>query len=154
MSETAVTIIVAVIGALGSVITAVIGWLAKKGVNFLDKKTSIMDEASKVQKKEVIKQKIVDAVTLAARSTMQTYVDTIKAKNADGKLTKEEAKVAFNKTRDTALSILKDEGIEIGKEMLGATVEAVVGKLKVEKDSSKNGLRGEEKVLQPTSPQQ
>lgn len=154
MSETTVTIIVAVIGALGSVITAVIGWLAKKGVNFLDKKTSFMDEASKAQKKEVIKQKIVDAVTLAARSTMQTYVDAIKEKNADGKLTKEEAKEAFNKTRDTALFILKDEGIEIGKEMLGATVEAVVGKLKVEKDVLKNGLRGEAKALQPTSPQQ
>ena len=136
MSETTVTIIVAVIGALGSVITATIGWLTKKGVNYLDKKTKFMDDASKLQQKETVKQKIVDAVTLAARSTMQTYVDEVKVKNADGKLTKEEAKEAFNKTRDTALSILKDEGIEIGKELLGTTVEAVVGRLKTE--SSKN----------------
>lgn len=130
MSETAVTIIVAVIGTLGSIITAAIGWLTKKGINYLDTKTKFMDDASKLQQKETVKQKIVDAVTLAARSTMQTYVDEVKAKNADGKLTKEEAKEAFNKTRDTALSILKDEGIEIGKELLGTTVEAVVGKLK------------------------
>jgi len=134
MSETTVTIIVAVIGALGSVITAAIGWLAKKGVNYLDTKTKFMDDAGKLQQKETVKQKIVDAVTLAARSTMQTYVDAIKQKNADGKLTKEEAKEAFNKTRDTALSILKDEGIEIGKELLGTTVEAVVGKLKTVKN--------------------
>ena len=134
MSETTVTIIVAVIGALGSVITAAIGWLTKKGVNYLDTKTKFMDDASKLQQKEAVKQKIVDAVTLAARSTMQTYVDEVKAKNADGKLTKEEAKEAFNKTRDAALSILKDEGIEIGKELLGTTVEAVVGKLKTAKN--------------------
>ena len=54
----------------------------------------------------------------------------LKARNTDGKLTKEEAKEAFNKTCNTALSILKDEGIEVGKELLGTTVEAVVGKLK------------------------
>lgn len=136
MSETTVTVIVAIIGALGSVITAAIGWLTKKGVNYLDKRTKFMDDASKLQQKEVVKQEIVDAVTLAARSTMQTYVDEVKAKNADGKLTKDEAKEAFNKTRDTALTILKDKGIEIGKELLGTTVEAVVGRLKTE--NSKN----------------
>lgn len=132
MSETTVTIIVAVIGALGSVITVLVGWLARKGVDYLDKKTTFMDEAGKLQQKEAVKQKLIDAVTLAARSTMQTYVDAIKEKNADGKLTREEAREAFNKTRDAALSILKDEGIEIGKELLGTTVEAIVGRLKTE----------------------
>jgi hypothetical protein len=34
------------------------------------------------------------------------------------------------------------EGIEIGREVLGVVVEAVVGKLKLEK----NGLRGEAKA--------
>jgi hypothetical protein len=134
MNETTVTIIVALISALGSVIVAAIGWLTKKGVNYLDAKTSAMDGASKLKQKEAVKQKIIDAVTLATRFTMQTFVDELKAKNADGKLTKEEANEAYSKTCDTALSILKEEGVDICKELLGATVEAVVGKLKTAKN--------------------
>jgi predicted RNA-binding protein associated with RNAse of E/G family len=139
MSETTVTIIVAVITALGSVITALIGWLARRGVNYLDQKTKILDEANKIQKKEAMKQRIIDVVTLVARSTMQTYVDELKEKSADGKLTKEEAREAFRRTFDKALSILKEDGIEVTKDMLTVIVEAVVGKLKLEK----NSLRGE-----------
>ncbi|MCL6481313.1 MAG: hypothetical protein K6U02_06265 [Firmicutes bacterium] len=90
MSETTAMVLVAAITALGSIITALIGWLARKGVNFLDEKTKVLDEASELQRKEAIKNKIVDTVTLVARATMQTYVDEVKAKNADGKLTKEE----------------------------------------------------------------
>ena len=130
MNETTVTIIVAVITALGSVITAAIGWLARKGVNYLDHKTSVLDEASQLQKKELLKQRIVDVVTLVARSTMQTYVDALKQKNADGKLTKEEAKEAFSITFNKALAILKDEGIDISHEILAIIVEAVVGSIK------------------------
>lgn len=139
MSESTVTIIVAVITTLGSVITAAIGWLAKRGVNYLDQKTKVLDEASEIQKKEAVKQKIIDVVTLAARATMQTYVDEIKAKSADGKLTKEEASDAFKKTLEQALTILKQDGIEVTKDVLAVVVEAVVGKLKLEK----NALRGE-----------
>ncbi len=135
MSETTVTILVAVITALGSIITALIGWLARKGMNYIDHKTRILDEASQVQKKEAIKQKIIDVVTLTARSTMQTYVDELKEKNADGKLTKEEASEAFRRTFDKAISILKEDGIEVTKDILTVIVEAVVGKLKLEKNS-------------------
>ena len=138
MSETTVTIIVAVITALGSAITALIGWLARKGMNYVDKKTKVLDEASQVQRKEAIKSKIVDTVTLVARATMQTYVDEVKTRKADGKLTKEEASEAFKRTIDQSLDLLKQEGIEVGKDLLGVVVEAVVGKLKVEK----NGSRG------------
>ena len=138
MSETTVTIIVAVIAALGSVITALIGWLARKGVNFMDQKTKVLDAATEVQRKEAIKNKIVDTVTLVARATMQTYVDEVRARNADGKLTKEEAAEAFRRTLDQSLELLKRQGIEVGKDILAVMVEAVVGKLKVEK----NGLRG------------
>jgi len=139
MSETTVTIIVAVITALGSVITALIGWLARRGVNYLDQKTKILDEANKIQKKEAMKQRIIDVVTLVARSTMQTYVDELKEKSADGKLTKEEAREAFRRTFDKALSILKEDGIEVTKDMLTVIVEAVVGKLKLEKNSLRGG---------------
>jgi hypothetical protein len=75
MSETTAMVLVAAITALGSVITALIGWLARKGVTFLDEKTKVLDEASEVQRKEAIKNKIVDTVTLVARATMQAYVD-------------------------------------------------------------------------------
>ncbi len=142
MSETTVTIIVAVIAALGSVITALIGWMARKSVNYVDKKTAVLDASSELQRKEAIKNKIVDTVTLVTRATMQTYVDEVKTRNADGKLTKEEAAEAFRRTLDQSLELLKREGIEVGKDILSVMVEAVVGKLKVEK----NGLRGEAKA--------
>lgn len=142
MSETTVTIIVAVIAALGSVITALIGWMARKGVNYVDKKTAVLDATTELHRKEAIKNKIVDTVTLVARATMQTYVDEVKARNADGKLTKEEAAEAFRRTVAQSLDLLKREGIEVGKDILAVVVEAVVGKLKVEK----NGSRGEAKA--------
>jgi len=122
--------------SLGSVITALIGWLVRKGVGYLDKKTKVLDEASEVQRKEAIKNKVVDAVTLVARATMQTYVDEVKARNADGKLTKEDASEALRRTMDQSLELLQREGIEVGKDMLGIVVEAVVGKLKTEKADS------------------
>lgn len=37
----------------------------------------------------------------------------MKARNADGKLTKEEAAEAFRRTADQSLELLKREGIEI-----------------------------------------
>jgi hypothetical protein len=135
MSETTVTIVVAVITTLGSVIAAGIGWLTRKGVNYIDQKTKIMDEASELQKKEAMKQKIIDVVTLSARATMQTYVDEIKAKSADGKLTKEEAAEAFKMTFTQALAMLKHDGIDVAKDVLAVAVEAVVGKLKTEKNA-------------------
>ena len=139
MSETAVTVVVALITAMGSIVTALIGWLARKGVNYVDRKTKVLDEASELQRKEAIKNKIVDTVTLVARATMQTYVDEVKARKADGKLTKEEASEAFRRTLDKSIELLRRDGIEVGRDVLGIMVEAVVGKLKTEK----NGLRDE-----------
>jgi len=132
MSEGNVSIIVAVVTALGSIITALFGWLAKKGMNYLDQKTKFLDETADIQKKESLKQRIVDIVTLVVRSTMQTYVDTIKEKSADGKLTKEESKEAFDRTFAQAWDILKREGLGVTKEFLTVVVEAVVSKLKEE----------------------
>ena len=139
MDESTVNIIVVVITTLGSVLVALFGWLARRGVNYLDRKTTFLDEAEKAQQKESLKQKVVDVVTLTARSTMQTFVDEAKAKSADGKLTKEEAKEAFKRTFEQALAVLKADGVNVSKDLLGIVVEAVVGKLKLEK----NGVGGE-----------
>jgi ABC-type phosphate transport system permease subunit len=72
ISETTAAVIVPVVTALGSIITALIGWLARKGMNFMDQKTKVLDEASDLQRKEAIKNKIVNTLTLVARATMQT----------------------------------------------------------------------------------
>ena len=50
-----------------------------------------------------------------------------------------QAAEAFRRTLNQSLELLKREGIEVGKDVVGVIVEAVVGKLKTEK----NGLRGE-----------
>jgi len=63
---------------------------------------------------------------------MQTYVDEIKQKNADGKLTKEEAAEALRRTVDKSLQILKRDGIEVGRDVFEIVVEAVVGRIKAD----------------------
>jgi len=140
VSETTVTIMVALIGALGTAITALVGWLMKKGLNYLDAKTKFLDEAGQLKKKEAIKGRIVEVTELAVRSTMQTYVDELKERNADGKLTKDEAKEAFKKSYEAALGVLKSEGIDVGRELLSATIEAIVGSIK---GAGKNSSGGE-----------
>ncbi len=117
MNETTVTIIVAVITTLGSVAVALFGWLAKRGVEYVDAKTKVLDEASDLERKETLKRKVVDTVTLVARATMQTYVDAVREGNADGKLTKEEASEAFKQTVDKSLELLRREGVEVGKDL-------------------------------------
>jgi len=81
--------------------------------------------------------RIVETVTLVTRATMQTYVDEVKAKNEDGKLTKAEAAEALRRTVNKSLEILKRDGIEVGRDVLEIVVEAVVGRIKAEK---KGGL--------------
>lgn len=127
------TVMVAVVSALGSVLTALFGWLTRKGVNYVDLKTKALGEGLELQRREAVKERVVDAVTLAARATTQTYVDELKSSRADGRLTKEEAAEAFRRTMDRSGDLLKREGIEMGKDVLGVVVEAVVGKLKGER---------------------
>lgn len=139
MSQATVSIVVALVGALGAAITALVGWLTKKGLNYLDAKTRFMDEANLIQRKETLKNRLAEVVEITARSTMQTYVDELKARNADGQLTREEAREAFRRTKDAALGILKSEGIQVGRDVLYATIEAVVGGLKAKKPGGSLG---------------
>lgn len=128
-----ITVTVALITALGSVVTAIFGWLAKKGVNYVDTKTRLLDEETALFRKDAVKDRIVDTVTTVARATTQTYVDEMRDRSKDGKLSKEEASEAFRRTMDKSLELLKAEGIEVGKDVLAVVVESAVAKLKGEK---------------------
>lgn len=128
-----ITVTVALITALGSVVTAIFGWLAKKGVNYVDTKTRLLDEETALFRKDAVKDRIVDTVTTVARATTQTYVDEMRDRNKDGKLSKEEASEAFRRTMDKSLELLKAEGIEVGADVLAVVVESAVAKLKGEK---------------------
>ena len=131
MSDATVQIIVAVIGAFGAALTALIGLLTKKGLDFLDARTRFMDAENQVQRKEAIKKQVAETAELAAASTMQTYVDELKKGRADGKLTKEEGREALRRARETATGMLKSEGIEVARELLFTNLEAAVGRLKL-----------------------
>ena len=150
MSETTATILIAVLGTFGSALAALLAWLVKKGLAYLDAKTKILDGADQIQRKEALKRRIAEVVQLTVRSTAQTYVDELKEKNADGKLTKDEAREAFKRTYQTALSVLKSEGLEAGREILSTTIEAVVGSLK---GPAKNSSGGEATPATPTAPE-
>ena len=128
-----ISVAVALISALGSVVTALFGWLAKKGVNYVDTKTRILDQEADHFRKDAVKDRIVDTVTTVARATTQTYVDEVKDRNKDGRLSKEEAAEAFRRTMDKSLELLKAEGIQVGADALAVVVESAVAKLKGEK---------------------
>ena len=128
-----ISVTVALITALGSVVTALFGWLAKKSVNYVDTKTRLLDEESAIFRKDAVKDRIVDTVTTVARATTQTYVDEVKDRNKDGRLSKEEAAEAFRRTIEKSKDLLAAEGIEVGKDVLAVVVESAVAKLKGEK---------------------
>ena len=133
MSETTANLLVALIGALGSVLTVVAVYLTRRALAYLDSKTRFLDDQASVQKKEALQRRIEDLVRTAVGATQQTFVDGLKAKSADGKLTGEEASEALQRTRDAVVPILGEEGIDIGRDALDLLVEAAVHKLKENK---------------------
>jgi hypothetical protein len=73
----------------------------------------------------------------AVVQTNQTYVEALKAGRTDGKLTPEEADLAFRETRRTALRILGESGAATASKLLGdfdrwleAAIEAKVNQNK------------------------
>lgn len=107
---------------------ALVVWLTKKVVEYIDAKTSWLDDTKDAAKKADIKARIVDFAGLAVRSTAQTYVDELKvsAKAKGGKLTKEERKFAFDKARDLLLAMLKEDGLDLVGEVSSIAVDAVI----------------------------
>jgi hypothetical protein len=63
---------------------------------------------------------------MVVREVGQTYVDELKEKAADGRLSKKEASRAFVAARDRALVLLKQQGIEASPELVGTAIEAFV----------------------------
>ena len=114
----------------GGAITTFLGWLTKKGTDWLKARTTFLAE----QTKNALQARIIETVTIATRETMQTYVDAIKAASADGTLTKEEKEIALNKTFNRAVELLKQNGLEAGELFLTALIEATVNMLKGEKN--------------------
>ena len=133
MSETTANLLVALVGALGTILAAVAVFIARRGLEYLETKTQVLKDERDLRKAESIRKRVEKAVTAAVRATQQTFVDGLKARTEDGKLTGEEAGEAFRRAREAAVSVLKEEGISLGREVLDLLVEAAVHKLKENK---------------------
>jgi glutathionylspermidine synthase len=79
-----------------------------------------------------------DIVRNAVVQTNQTYVEAIKEARKDGKLTDNEAALAFRETKRTALRILGESGVVTARKLLGdfdrwleAAIEAKVNENKI-----------------------
>jgi len=118
MNETTANLLVAVVGALGTVLAALAVFLARRGLGYLESKTRFLKDEADLRKAESIRTRVEEAVETAVRATQQTFVDGLKAQAADGKLTGEEAGEAFRRARDAAANILKVEGIPLSREVL------------------------------------
>jgi hypothetical protein len=72
---------------------------------------------AKLKLKEGKKKKITMAFESAVQDTYTEFVRDLKNSKGDGKLSKEEVKEAQSKAWEKAKTILKDQGITLGKEM-------------------------------------
>ena len=124
------TIIATVWVALGGTVVTFLGWLAKKGTEWLKAHTALLSAAAE----NALEEKIYGLVTIVTRETMQTYVDAITTASADGKLTDLEKKTAFEMTANKSIKLLKEKGIDIAETLLTSLIEAAVNKLKGEKN--------------------
>ncbi len=113
----------ALILALAGLVT----YFMKKLIDWLDAKTALMDGETQAAKKEALKQTVVEFASVAVRKTAQLFVDDLKAKN--GKLTPAERTEAFKKAKRDLIDMLKEQGIEVGREVGGGLLNALIESL-------------------------
>ncbi len=133
MGETTANLLVAIVGALGTVAAALAVFLARRGLEYLESKTQFLKDEADLRKAESIRDRVEKAVIAAVSATQQTLVDRLRQSSADGKLTGEEAAEAFRRALEGAGMVLEAEGVQIGQDALGLLVEAAVHKLKENK---------------------
>jgi hypothetical protein len=105
-------LLAAVVGPLAQVLVTVILALVVALANTARKKTSNAYALNYLNYLE-------DVVRQAVVATNQTYVDAIKAGAEDGKLTAEEAEMAFAETYDAIRAIVTAEGETLAKRVVG-----------------------------------
>lgn len=112
-------------GLLGAILFGVLALLKKYAKPYLDEWAA--------QRKLT---RLLEAVEAGVGGTMQTYVDSIKAASADGKLTEEEAEIAKGKAKEFIIAFTKAQGIDIireyGHEVLDWLIEYVLGRMKLD----------------------
>lgn len=85
-------------------------------VNFLNQKSKQLAGQTENEKAKHYIAEVTTAVTTAVTATSQTYVDSLKNKNA---FTKEAQAEALEKAKDTALAIISPAAAEFIKEVYG-----------------------------------
>ena len=119
-------LIVALIPCVVLGVRHLVGWINSR---------RIAEETDAEQmKREARQQKIEELITTAVFATKQTYVDDLKAKAADGKLTAEERKEAMARALTCARKLMAADGIAFTEQhmsdVLTEFVEEAVARLK------------------------
>ena len=116
---------------IGTILTGVIAILAKKAIDWVDKKTSFLDEERDIQRKAMLKYRVLETVRGACLETYQTFVSTLKE---SGNFTKEEADKAMELTKQRVMDRLTADGESLLVEMTGHTSveKAVVSAVETE----------------------
>lgn len=117
---------------VGTVLSTLLIWGAKKLIDYLDMKTQHLTLNLDVNKKETIKSDLENMISTAVYSTNQTFVNSIKEKSADGKLTKEETIEAMNLTIKNTKDLLGPELINEFKNVYNTVDVDTIIKHKIE----------------------
>ena len=118
-------------------ITALLAFLGKKLVAFIDKKGEELETRTKNDKAKTYIDLATSTVTDVVEALNQTVVGSIKAASEDGKLTKEDAENIKTMAIDTTKKLLNSEAkdaiatvIDDLDEFIAVLVEAAVAKSK------------------------
>jgi len=106
MSGTVLQILLPILVAVSTGVAGLIGVYFKAATTKVNQQTSqIANEDDKAIAYKVLSD-VEDAIKTATVATNQTFVDALKAKSSDGKLSTIEMQEAFKKTFDTTISLL------------------------------------------------
>ena len=105
-----------------TVVWAVISLLGLFGIPTLIKKLWTSKLGLSADSFEIVKSSVAEV--------MNEYVNDLKAKNVDGKLTKEQVVAATKQAKDKALAKAKAVGIPLAEEIIPSLIEKALGSLK------------------------
>lgn len=147
LQEAIVPLVVALVGALAAWVTAAVKRLVDAQVARVENETA-----------RVVMAQVADAVSKAVEATSQTLVDDLRARSVDGKLTRDDAKLAAATALEAAWASLSETArahlsrlVSDPKRVLQDAIEATVHERKASRPLTVSEREAELEALRQTT---
>lgn len=108
-----------IVEGLVGILVALLSYGAVMVTKYLESKKQNAIKEMELNQKSYFINKSIDLIVAAVSATNQNLVDALKEASADGRLTKEEAKEVFEKTKNNVLDTMSDEMAKAVKDVYG-----------------------------------